>query len=363
MDAHVEHPLRARVRRAHEDLPPVIARQPERRLENGTFVAPRRARPPADDGGGADVRCSLCGGPRCGPQRADRRRLAAGGTTHHGGGEGVQRYGARRDADELCPLVDHGLAQTQIEDRQGLLGVGPYPDDRSGVEEGVQGGRRAGDPRVAERQLVRGSRILDARVDVRGSDGLARQSSDGKSVLRGQVSTRQYPYALCAPEPVSYRAKGRVPAHRLEALVPGSLKWGVEALVGIHVVVAEAPLVAGPEVVHVLVGKRLTAHELLGPSLVREWAADGAVRAHAGCRLEVPRPGNETVRPSEQRADGADLDRVPGEVAVERLVREGEDLGAGPSLDKLYELIARHLVGEANTPPAQHAALAVEYDL
>ena len=134
---------------------------------------------------------------------------------------------------------------------------------------------------------------------------------------------------------------------------PSRTSGVVKPFVGVDVVVAEAALVTGPEVVHLLVRQGLAANEVVAADLVRHRASDRAVATYARSRFQVPRPRDESVRLRRQSADGADLDRVAGEVTVEGLVVEREDLCAGTTVDELDELIPGDLVGEPHAAPAQ----------
>ena len=85
-----------------------------------------------------------------------------------------------------------------------------------------------------------------------------------------------------------------------------------------------------------------------------------AVLAHARGRDEVIGAGTEAVCRAGQRADGADLDGVAGEVGLERLVLVDADLLQGATLDQGDERVARDLVGKTRAAGAEDTALAVE---
>src|SRR5665647_2328023 len=88
-----------------------------------------------------------------------------------------------------------------------------------------------------------------------------------------------------------------------------------------------------------------------------------AVLAHARGRDEVIGAGAEAVCRSGQRADGADLDGVAGEVGLERLVLVDADLLQGATLDQGDERVAGDLVGETGAAGAEDTSLAVEQHL
>ena len=104
------------------------------------------------------------------------------------------------------------------------------------------------------------------------------------------------------------------------------------------------------------------AHEPVRARLQRTAALHRAQRATGLDGREVPRPRLEAVRLRGQRADRADLHRVPGEVRRERLTGEGLDLGVAAPLAERDERIAGDLLGEAGAARALDAALAVEQD-
>src|SRR5262249_51520661 len=99
-----------------------------------------------------------------------------------------------------------------------------------------------------------------------------------------------------------------------------------------------------------------------------------AVLANVGRGDEVERAGAEAVLRTGERADRADLDRVAGEVGVERFLiywiywvlrvaAEHADLLVGRTLHQVDEPVAGDLVGEAGAALAQYTALAVEQHL
>ena len=92
-------------------------------------------------------------------------------------------------------------------------------------------------------------------------------------------------------------------------------------------------------------------------------APGGAVLARRRDRDEVEGARPEPVRRAGERAHGADLHGVAGEVGVERLVRRGADLLLGAALEQLDHRVARDLLGEPGAARAGHAALTVEEHL
>jgi hypothetical protein len=124
-----------------------------------------------------------------------------------------------------------------------------------------------------------------------------------------------------------------------------------------------AALVAVPLFVDVGVGTGETPQHLAPPPVGALLATGRAVLAGRRSRDEVERPGAEAVLRAGQRADGADLHGVAGEVGVERLVGVDADLLQRTALEQLDERVAGDLLGKARAPGAQHAALAVEQHL
>src|SRR5699024_12688618 len=92
-------------------------------------------------------------------------------------------------------------------------------------------------------------------------------------------------------------------------------------------------------------------------------AAARTVLTHAGAGDQVERPGPETVGGAGERADRADLDRVTGEVGLERLLAVHAHLLLGAAFEQVDERIARDLLREPGAPGAHHAAFAIQQHL
>src|SRR6185436_14445978 len=84
---------------------------------------------------------------------------------------------------------------------------------------------------------------------------------------------------------------------------------------------------------------------------------------HARHRDQVEWPGPEPVRGAGQRAHRAYLDRVAGEVGVERLALGGADHLVRAAIDEVDEGVPGDLLGGAYAPGAGDAALPVEQHL
>ena len=85
--------------------------------------------------------------------------------------------------------------------------------------------------------------------------------------------------------------------------------------------------------------------------------------AHARRRHQVVRPGAEPVGHAGQRADRADLDRIPGEIRVERHSVSDRDLLLRAALEQLDQVVTSDLISEPGAPGALHAAFPVQQHL
>ena len=130
------------------------------------------------------------------------------------------------------------------------------------------------------------------------------------------------------------------------------------------VVERAAVLVADP----LLVDLGVVAGQSRRITLPRRWSTriaepQASCSATAGRGDQVERAGAEAVLGAGERADRADLDRVAGEVGLERLLLVDADLLQRAALDQRDERVAGDLLGEAGAARAEHAALAVEQHL
>src|SRR5918996_5982492 len=116
------------MRRAYEELPATCAGELYRGGEDRGFVSAGCRVLPAHNQGISDV------GGR-GAVAVNQSLEFAGRATRigadHMGREGVEGGPARRYDDELCLVVEHRLAEPEVENRQSLLGIGPGPHDRA----------------------------------------------------------------------------------------------------------------------------------------------------------------------------------------------------------------------------------------
>ena len=95
MNAHVDHALRTRMRRAHEELGLVLSSQLEQSVEGRDLVASGRAGCPAHDERVTDVVHRGGRGRDARSEVPDRGRLAVGFATDHMGSEAVEGHPPR----------------------------------------------------------------------------------------------------------------------------------------------------------------------------------------------------------------------------------------------------------------------------
>jgi hypothetical protein len=217
--AHVDHALRTRMGRAHEELALVFARERHDGGEHGGLVAPGRSRGPGNDHRGTDISHGVGGG-RGGPLKGrDGVGLRSRIAPDHVSSEGVEGDATGRNHYQLGALVEHRLTQPKVEDGKRLLGIGAHPDDRASPFEIVEGCVGARSRTHLERELVGGPGVLDARVDVARVQHFASQLRDAERVLGGEMPSGDDPDAIRALEHLGHRAQGAAPRDRFE-LVP-----------------------------------------------------------------------------------------------------------------------------------------------
>ena len=146
---------------------------------------------------------------------------------------------------------------------------------------------------------------------------------------------------------------------RLRALAHERLH---EPLVGVHVLVGEAALVAQPAVVDLVVVAREHAHHALVADGQLDVALRGAERADGAGALDVPRARAEAVRARGERADRAQLDDVAAERRDVRVPVEGADERVRAALEQDQLVVLGDLLREAHAAVAEDAALAVDRD-
>ena len=120
------------------------------------------------------------------------------------------------------------------------------------------------------------------------------------------IAAVRSPAFLSAPAAAA-SAFSQLAGHQHRALAHHRLD---DALVGVHVLVAEAALVAQPAVVDLFVVARQHAQHALVAHGQLDVALGGAERADRARALDVPRPRAEAVRARGERADRAQLDDV-----------------------------------------------------
>src|SRR3972149_3629727 len=129
---------------------------------------------------------------------------------------------------------------------------------------------------------------------------------------------------------------------------------------------AEAALVANPDLVHLLV---LPGHHAFDHKLARhagaarvevQVAAHRAVRADRSRVDQFPRSSAEAEVARGERAHRADVSRVAGEFGVEAGFREGDDFQFAPALVETNDRVPGDFICEAGAACALDAALTVE---
>ncbi len=131
----------------------------------------------------------------------------------------------------------------------------------------------------------------------------------------------------------------------------------------------EAALVTNPDLVNRLV---LARHDALdhspaaGSRLAARAhggiAADRAMRANTGHRVQLPRPRLKTKVDRGQRANGTDVGRVAAPIAVKAGIRESDDLQPAAAIVKMDNRIIDDLRLEASAAGALDTTFAVEDD-
>src|SRR5674476_1422301 len=121
--------------------------------------------------------------------------------------------------------------------------------------------------------------------------------------------------------------------------------------------------VAGPTLGYRRDGCRPSAQDGATTVIRAGRATARAVLTDARGGDQVERARTETVCGAGQCADRADLDRVAGEVGLERLLLVDADLLQGTTLDKGDERVAGDLVGKAGAACTQNTAFTIEQHL
>src|SRR4029077_11566296 len=140
-------------------------------------------------------------------------------------------------------------------------------------------------------------------------------------------------------------------------------RGGAQTLRIVDVRVVEAPSVADPALVDLVVLVRCDPHQLVAPLPLRHAAAHGAFRADGLGVRHVPRPRLEAPHARREGADWAEVDDVAAEDRLQRLVELARDERLHAALVGRQLLLPRDLVVVARAAIAEDAALAVERDL
>jgi hypothetical protein len=216
--------------------------------------------------------------------------------------------------------------------------------------------------RAEEGQFLIAART-GAVVDVVCGKGNPRELGVGVGILFGESPTGQH--ADSAPVdglPQAGRREG-------QGVRPGSLNQ----LTGLvadqrrqkpvslrRVLERPAALVAVPLFVDLGVVAGQAARDAATPPVASLLTSGRAVLAYGVGRLQVERPGPESVLRPGECTDRTDLHGVAGEVGLERLFGGRADLLLGAPLEHVDERIAGNLLRESRASLAQHAPLAVE---
>ena len=247
----------------------------------------------------------------------------------------------------------------EVQHRELLPQVGCDQHDRAGAVEVGDGG--AGE---AEHDLG-GQAVAELRVDVVGAEHALGEAGPHVGVLVGAARAAEHRDRRRAArverglQPGRRRVERFGPRH-LDQLAVLAHHRRPHAIGGVHPLVAVAALVAEPSLVHRLGVDAEQADDAVRGALQRAPAPDRARGARRLDRLEVPRPRPEAVRARGERADGADLHGVAGEVGGERLVGVGDHLRVRAPLAEVDQRIAGDLGREAGAAAALDAALPVE---
>ena len=250
-------------------------------------------------------------------------------TAHHGPDHGGDLAGAvlqrrrgvagqagagRGDLHDPGRVLHHRVLQPQEQHRQLLLGV------RAHVEHGAAGAAGLVDGGAGQVQDRRGQAVTHLGVDVVGADDALGQLGPGVGGLVGEAGATQHrdgPGALGVQgggDGAGGGLQGTGPAGRdqLGSLAPHE-RLG-QAVLGVDGLEPEPALVAQPGPVHRVRVHTLVAQHLVAAGLHGDPASHRAGGAGRLGLLQVPGTGPEPVGLGRQRADGADLDGVAGEV-------------------------------------------------
>ena len=257
----------------------------------------------------------------------------------------VQLVGVHQD--QVREAFGRRLLYPQVQDRQLALGVAG--DDYDGL--------RSVQIPDAKRAAV-GRRELGTSLERHpgATQGARQQPFDQKQLLVGGLAAQGDADALATES----RGRGR------QRLLPGRRPAldgrNLQTVLVVDVRVLEPSAIADPAVVDVVVLMRGDPDQLPAPLPHRHVAADRAPGAHRLRVVHVPGAGLEAPHARGESADGAEVDDVPADRRLQRLVELAGDEGADAPLVDRQLLLPGDLVVVAGAPVAEHAALPVEGD-
>ena len=254
------------------------------------------------------------------------------------------------DDDELRAALRHGLLDAQVDDGYVLFGVGGDHNNDARVIYVLDAHH------FGRRRREGGTPV---HLDLRALERTVEQALEQERLLVGQVlRERDAESGALALDSVHQREQRAVPggALALDQRRPQPVR-----IVDVRVV--EAPAVADPALVDLVVLVRGHAYELAAPLPERDAASDRALRADARRVRHVPRPRLEAPHARSEGSDRAQVDDVAAEDRLQGLVELARDVRLHTAVVGGQLLLPRDLVVVARAPVAQHAALAVERDV
>ena len=194
------------------------------------------------------------------------------------------------------------------------------------------------------------------------SSALAHEALEEEALLvRRAVARQRADAAAHAAQGAGGGLEGALPAHRRQLAAVAQQRLG-DALVDVDGLVREAPAVAEPPVVDLVVLAGEDAQDALVADGELDVALARAERADRARALDVPRARAEAVRLRRQRADGAELDDVAAERGDVGVPVERRDVRVGAALLEDELVVLGDLLAEAHAAVAEDAALAVDRD-
>ena len=265
---------------------------------------------------------------------------------------------------ELAP----GLAESQEDGAGLLLRLEGDQQDRAGRLQIGVGDSSPGARHVVGQEfgLLRAV-VTGPEVDVVGAQDGPGELRVGVRILLRQPPARQNTgrAARCL-QAADGHVDGLRPGGRTQHRRSGARRRDVadqrpgEPVVGPGVGEGEPVLVSDPLLVDLRVVARQSAHHQAATVVHPDGRAARVMLGDRRRGHQVERPGAEAVGRAGQRADGTDLNRVAGEVRVQRLLLVDADLLQRAPLDQRDEGVAGDLLGETGAPGTEHAALPVE---